>query len=100
MSEETKGELKQLPGLYQHCTRTWKGAGAVFTCTQQMRAKHIEKELELLQELHQASRQLLRYNGIDKERAQAAGERLTAATHAVTDYYNSEEYEDGEPNVE
>lgn len=36
-------------------------------------------------ELHQAARQLLRYNGVDRGRAVAAGERLAAATHAITD---------------
>jgi hypothetical protein len=90
----TEGKLKQVPGLYQHYTGMYMDTGY----SQHMRAKHIEKELALLHELHQASRQLLRYNGIDRERAQAVGERLTAATHAVTDYLNSEEYDDGEPD--
>lgn len=54
------------------------------------------KEVGLLGELHRACRQLLRYNGIDRQRAKAAGERMTAACHAVTDYYNSEEYEGDE----
>jgi len=38
----------------------------------------------LLCELHQASRQYLRFLGVDKKRAEKALIRLTEATHAVT----------------
>ena len=42
--------------------------------------------LPLLREVHEASRQFLRYRGIDKERQDAALVRLVNATEAVKDY--------------
>ncbi|PHR58766.1 MAG: hypothetical protein COA47_10190 [Robiginitomaculum sp.] len=47
----------------------------------------VRRELELLREIHQRSRQLMRYNGIDLERATAAYDELKEATHVVTDFY-------------
>lgn len=50
----------------------------------------VVKELQLLREIHQRARQLMRYNGIDKDRADAAYDALKDATHAVTDFNNGE----------
>lgn len=40
-------------------------------------------EIDLLREVHEAARQMLRYRGIDKERYDAALVRLVDATEAV-----------------
>ena len=43
------------------------------------------EENEVLREVHEAARQVFRYQGIDKERYQTAGIRLQDAVHAVID---------------
>ncbi len=43
-------------------------------------------EIDLLREVHEASRQFLRFRGIDKERQDAALVRLVDATEKVKDF--------------
>lgn len=50
----------------------------------------VAQEIELLREIHYRARQLMRYNGIDKERADAAYDALKNAVHAVNDYDNQD----------
>ena len=50
----------------------------------------VAKEIELLREVHYRARQLMRYNGIDKDRANAAYDALKEAVHTVNDYDNQD----------
>lgn len=43
----------------------------------------LEDRVEALLEVHQAARQLMRYNGVDATRANAAYDRLSGAVHEV-----------------
>jgi hypothetical protein len=63
-----------------------------------MKTNREAKRIELLEQLHENCRQLLRYNGIDKERSTKAWNDMTNSTYAVNDFnqlYFDEDEEEG-----
>lgn len=53
-----------------------------------------EELKQLYEELHQATRQFLRFNGVDKERAETALKTLNHASFQVTLYLERDQDDD------
>lgn len=53
-----------------------------------------EELKQLYEELHQATRQFLRFNGVDKAKAEAAFRALTHASFQVTLYLERDQEDD------
>lgn len=51
--------------------------------------ERLEHENELLREIHQCARGVMRYNGVDAKRCNDYFDKLKGATHAFTDYENN-----------
>ena len=47
-----------------------------------------EQELKLLREVHHFARGVMRYNGVDSARCNSNYDKMVAAVHLVTDFYN------------
>lgn len=53
-----------------------------------------EIEHSMLLELHQACRQVMRYNGVDADRLKSAYEHMTDIVHMINDYRNNCDYDE------